>query len=444
MPVEICTVGGYNEVGKNCTAIKVDDEVILCDLGVFLESYIALTDEEGEDIVKLSPHQMMKEGAVADVSAIKDWRNKVIAIIPTHAHLDHVGAIPFLASQFEAPIICTQYTASVLKTILKDEGMKIENEIKTLSVNSIYKISKNITIEFINMTHSTPQTVMVAIHTKHGVIIYANDFKFDSTPTLGKKPNFKRLKELGEKGILALIVDSTYAPLRAKCPSEAVAKELLKEVMLGTESKNKAVIVTTFSSHLARLKSIIEFGKQMDRKIIFMGRSLAKYIKAGEDIGIVDFSKDVKILRYGRQVKGKLKEVAKSRGKYLLVITGHQAEPKSILSKMVRGDLQFDFHPEDQVIFSCKVIPTEKNIRDREAMEEALKSKGVRIFRDVHVSGHAAREDIRDLLNMVKPEHIIPAHGSMEMRQALHDLAIEMGHDKRKVHLSNDGNRLVL
>ena len=443
MPIEICTVGGYNEVGKNCTAIKVDDEVVICDMGVFLEEYIRLTEDE--DILDIPPHTLMKEGAIADVSVIKDWRNKVKAIIPTHAHLDHVGAIPFLASRFDAPVLCTQYAAAVIKAILKDERMKIPNKIKTLSTNSIYKLSKNITIEFINMTHSTPQTVMVAIHTPYGVILYANDFKFDSTPTLGKKPNFKRLHELGKKGILALICDSTYAPLRAKTPSESVAKAMLKEVMLGTESKDKAVIITTFSSHLARLKSIIEFGKQMrNRKIIFMGRSLAKYVKAGEDIGIINFSKDAKILKYRRQITGKLKEVNKKRGKYLLVMTGHQGEPKAVLSRLVRGELSFTFNPEDHVIFSSSVIPTEMNIKHREQLENTLRSMNVRIFRDVHVSGHAAREDLRDLINIVNPEHIIPAHGELKMRQALFDLALEMGYNKKKVHLSSDGSRLTI
>ncbi len=288
MPIEICTLGGYNEIGKNCTAIKVDDEVILCDMGVFLEPYIKLTEDE--DIINISTDQMMQVGAIPDISKIADWKKKVKAIIPTHAHLDHIAGIPFLAKKFKkAELLGTPYTIQVIQAILKDEKMSIPNSIKTLSPNSIYQLTKNIKIEFINMTHSTPQTAMLAIHTKYGTILYCNDFKFDSTPTLGKKPNFKRLKELGEKGILALICDSTYAPLRAKTPSEAVAKEMLKEVMLGTDSTDKAVIVTTFSSHLARLKSIIEFGKKMNRKILLIGRSLSKYVYAGQDIKIIKF-----------------------------------------------------------------------------------------------------------------------------------------------------------
>jgi len=442
MPIEICTVGGYNEVGKNCTAIKVDDEVILCDLGVYLDEYIKVTEDE--DIIDISSSQLMKQGAIPDISKIKDWQKKVKAIIPTHAHLDHVGAIPFIAKKFDAPILCTPYTGAVIQAILNDEDMKIPNQIKTLTTNSIYKLTNSITIEFINMTHSTPQTVMIAIHTKYGIILYANDFKFDSTPTLGKKPNFKRLKELGKKGILALIVESTYAPLNGKCPSEAVAKELLKEVMLGTDSTGKAVIVTTFSSHLARLKSIIEFGKRMNRKILFMGRSLSKYVKAGEGIDLINFSEDAKILKYRRQVEAKLKDVEKNRGDYLLVMTGHQAEPKAVLSRLVREELNFKLQPEDQVIFSSSVIPTEINIKHRKEMDSVLKSKNIRIFSNVHVSGHAAREDLRDFINMTQPKNIIPAHGNSTMKAALKELALEMGYKNKNIHFSKDGDRISL
>jgi ribonuclease J len=442
MAIEICTIGGYNEVGKNCTAIKVDDEVIIIDMGIHLESYIKYTQDE--DVYNISANQLIKVGAIPDISGIEKWKDKVKAIIPTHAHLDHVGAIPYLGNKFDAPVLCTPFTAAVLKTILEDENIKIRNDIKKLSPNAVYTVSNKIKIEFINMTHSTPQTVMVAVHTPHGVILYSNDFKFDSFPTLGKKPNFDRLRELGKKGVVALICDSTYAETKAKTPSEGVAKEMLKEVMLGTESKDKAVIVTTFSSHLARLKSIIEFGKIMKRKILFLGRSLSKYVRAGEDVHLISFSKDANIIRFKGQINNQLKNVQKNPGKYLLVVTGHQGEPKAILSRMVRGELNFKFNQEDQVIFSCKVIPTKITQENREKLEKALKNLGVRIFRDVHVSGHAAREDLRDLINIVKPKNIIPAHGEKNMKLALADLADEMGFKKDKVHLQQNGQCLSL
>lgn len=444
MTVEICSVGGYNEVGKNMTAIKVDDQVIICDMGIHIENYIKCTEDE--DLIKISADQLIRANAVPDISTIKDWKDKVKAIIPTHAHLDHVGAIPFLASKFDAPILCTPFTTAVINAILKSEKITIRNKIKTLNTNSVYYLSKDIKIEFINITHSTPQTVMVAIHTKYGVIIYANDFKFDRTPTLGQKANTERLKELGKKGIYALIVDSTYAQDAKKMPSESVAREMLRDVLLGTNSQGKIIIVSTFSSHLARLKSIIEFGKKLNRKIVFLGRSLSKYVEAGESINIVNFSKDVEIVKYGKQIKRRLKKITpKDRKKYMLVVTGHQGEPKSTLYKMAFEKLSFKFLPEDHVIFSCTVIPTETNRKNRDILEKQLKNYGVRIFKDIHVSGHAAREDLRDLINLVKPVHIIPAHGYPEMTSALSDLAREMGYTPAKnVHIMKDGQRILL
>jgi ribonuclease J len=285
---------------------------------------------------------------------------------------------------------------------------------------------------------------MVAVHTPEGVVLYANDFKFDNHPTLGKKPNYKRLEEIGKKGVKVLICDCTRARQPIKTPSELVAREMLRDVMLGVESKNKSVIVTTFASHLARLKSIIEFGKKMNRKIIFLGRSLAKYTQAGENIGLVNFSKDVEIVKFGKQIEKRLKKLEREgKEKYLLVVTGHQGEPRSALSRMVNGEIPFRFGSEDHIIFSCTIIPSEVNIKNRAELEKRLRQHGVRIFRDIHASGHASREDLRDLLNLVNPKNIIPAHGDDDMKQALVDLAIEKGYKKGKsVYMIHDGDKV--
>ena len=440
---EICTIGGYNEVGKNSTAIKIGDEVYILDLGIHLENYIKYTKDE--DLISIDPKELMSVGAVPDISSISDWKSQVKMILPTHAHLDHLGAIPYLANNFKVPVMCTPFTSEVLKGILTEDKIKLNSKIKSMSANSSFQVSDNVKIEFVHMTHSTPHTVMIALHTKDGIIIYANDFKFDLFPTLGKKPNFIRLEELGKQKVLALICDSTYAADARKMPSEAVAKQMLKEVMLGIDSKNKHVIVTTFSSHIARLNSIVEFGQQMGRKIVFMGRSMAKYVYSAENTSIAKFTDRVEVLKYSSQIKNKLKKIDKERGKYLLVVTGHQGEPKSTLAKMFNGELKFNFYPEDHVIFSCKTIPTPTNIKNREKLENNLKSFNVRIFKDIHQSGHAAREDLRDLINLVKPQHIIPAHGEFQMRTALADLAVDMGYKKgQNVHLMENGERIRL
>ncbi len=443
MTLDVCTVGGYDEVGENMTVIKIDNEAVILDMGLNIENYIKVCGDE--DIRNLTVSELREADAVPDDSVIKDWVGNVKLIVPTHAHLDHVGAIPFLSNWYKAPILCTPFTCEVIKTIVREEKFRLKNEIKELYPNAYYNISDDLKIEFINVTHSTPQTVMAALHTKEGLILYANDFKFDNFPTLGKKPNFKRLKELGKKGVKLLIVDGTRASMDGKTPSESVAKLMLRDVLVGTESKGKAVIVTTFSSHLARLKSIVELGKKMNRKVVFLGRSLAKYSEAGKEAGIIDFTDDVEIVKYGRQIEKRLKQLNKEpRDKYLLVVTGHQGEPNAVLSRIARRELPFDLYPGDHVVFSCSVIPSPLNLANREVLENQLRRHKVRIFKDIHTSGHAAKEDLRDLINMVNPEHIIPAHGDFKMLSSLTNLAIEMGYELGKgVHAMQNGQKIT-
>ena len=191
--LEIKTIGGYGEFGRNCTAIKVDDEVILIDMGIHLENYINLTEDDEKNI---TIQELIWAKAVPDIDLLEDWKDKVIAIVPTHAHLDHVGAIPYLANEFDAPVYSTPFTNAVIKSIIRDKGYEVYNPLKVVQLNEKVKISGDIEIEFINITHSTPDSSMVVIHTKYGSIVYANDFKLDKTPTLGEESNLKRLKEI--------------------------------------------------------------------------------------------------------------------------------------------------------------------------------------------------------------------------------------------------------
>jgi len=382
--IEIRTIGGYGEFGRNCTAIKIDNEVILLDLGLHLENYIRFT-ENREENATLSELTWVK--AIPDISKLGDWADSVVAIVPTHAHLDHVGAIPYLAGEFDAPIISTPFTNAVIKSILRDKKWDLRNELKVIQVNSTYTVSENIKIEFINMTHSTPDSTMVAIHTPYGVIVYANDFKIDKTPTLGEKPNLKRLAEIS-KDTKVLILESLYADTEGKTPSEQEAKDKLEELLNQLDSTGRSIIISTFSSHIARLKAIVELGKKMGRKIIFLGRSLARYVEAAEEIGLVDFSNDVEMGRFGKEIKRRLKTLVHEKADYIIVCTGHQGERNAVLSRMAHEELDFRFDEKDIVIFSCTVIPTEVNQENRDILEETLRKKGVEIYTDIHASGH--------------------------------------------------------
>ncbi|MBN1644916.1 RNase J family beta-CASP ribonuclease [Candidatus Woesearchaeota archaeon] len=443
--IEIRTIGGYNEVGKNMTAVRVDNEVVIFDMGLHLPNYIKFTEEEGENVIKLSKKSLMSVEAIPNDEIINDWTRLVKAIIPSHAHLDHVGAIPYMSSKYNCPVVCTPFTASVIRTILKDEKIKIRNRIKILNPNATLNLTKNLKVEFINMTHSTPQTVMIALHTKYGVILYCNDFKLDNNPTLGRQPNYDALQEAGKKGVLVAIVDSLYCDQRVKTPSELVAKEMLKDVLLGVHSKGHAVIVTTFSSHIARLKSIAQYAKQLNRTVVFLGRSLSKYINAAKDSKVIDLTKEGEVCSFAKHIRKKLIQIEKKGAhKFLIIATGHQGEPKSVLSKMTKRIFPFKFSSEDHVVFSCKTIPTPINEKLRAVLENDLKKAGVRIFKNIHVSGHGGYEDIRDLLRMTRPKHVIPAHAEQTGTNAFVELARELGYTNKFIHPFKNGDKLIL
>ncbi|MFH1359165.1 MAG: RNase J family beta-CASP ribonuclease [archaeon] len=444
MEIRIYTIGGYNEVGKNMTAVDLGEDVILFDCGLHLPPIVEL--EESERVY--SEKMLRSIGAVPKDTILDDLdlRRKVRAIIPSHAHLDHIGAIPFLAQRYNAEIIGTPFTIEVLKTLLKDEDIFIRNKLKVVQPNSFcYVQGKNrkYRVDFINITHSTIQCSLLALHTPRGVVLYANDFKLDNSPVMGRKPNYERLKEVAKEGVKVLIVDSIYAEDNRKTASEKVARALLEEVLLTTNNKGVGLFVTTFSSHIARLKSIVEFGKKLNRRVVFLGRSLNKYVSAAARVNMCPFMKDIEIATFRKQLEKKLKLINKNRDKHMVVCTGHQGEPGSILDRLSSNKLPFQFNSRDHVVFSSSVIPAQTNIENREKLDNKLKKRGVRLFNNIHVSGHPGREDLRDLIELLNPEHIIPAHAGHDKTKYLIELGKELGYKSKNLHLSNNGKRLI-
>lgn len=446
MSIEIAAVGGFGEVGRNMTAVRVGEEVVIFDMGLHMERYIKLTEEEIGETVKLDEAALKRADAVPQDSLIKDWRTNVVAIVVSHAHLDHIGAVPHIAAKYDAPVICTPFSAALLRTVYSDEHIPMENKIIELKPGSTIPLSGKLKLEFVNTTHSTVQTVIAALHSKEGIIIYANDYKLDNHPIVGKPPDYQRFKQLGQKGVIALIQDCIYAKDHKKTPSERVAREMLHDVLLDVETKGKGIIITTFASHIARLKTIAEFGRMLKRRVVFMSRSIAKYVYAAKDAKVIDLSKEAEIVKYSRHIRKKLSEIqAKGKEKYVLVVSGHQGEPKSVLSKMIDGVYPWKFDPDDHVIFSSTVIPADINRRNRADMEEKLKNHQVRMFKDIHVSGHSSREDMRDIIMMLKPKNVFPAHGDPDMMKAFNELAIEMGYVMHEtLHPITNGQRQVI
>ena len=439
MSLEIIPIGGFSEIGRNCVAIKVDDEVVICDMGLMLDKYIEYAEETDKSL--LSGKKLIQVGAAPDVNLLGELRKHVAGICITHGHLDHVGAVPFLSNRFDADIHAAPFTAEVIEQLSNRDGLPLKNRVIPHPVNGTFKLTRNIEIEFIHMTHSIPDTVCVVVHSKYGSVIYINDFKFDRTPTLGPKTNMRRLEQL--KGIKCLIIDSLYAHKTEKTPSEKIAEQMLFDELLKTNTKGKTMVITTFSSHISRLRSIVKLGKKLNREVVFLGRSLDKYVTASENAKVHSFKGDAKMIPYREKIAHFFRKNA-DLSKYLLVVTGHQGEPKAVLSRIIEEN-QLKLKPDDIVVFSSKVIPAGDNEANMERLKGILMNKKARIFSDIHVSGHGAREDHRDLLKMLQPEHIIPTHGGMRQLHAFRSLAIdELGYKPEKIHLVYNGQHLKL
>jgi ribonuclease J len=435
--IEIIPIGGYSEIGRNCTLVKYKNESVMLDLGLSLDSYIQITENEDAPKV-ISRSLLIREGAIPDLLEVEELKS-LKAVCISHAHLDHVGAAPYYADMLEVPVHGTEFTIQVLKALIEDKRKRIP-EMVSHNENSIFRVSKNISVEFIHVTHSTPQTVIIAVHTPDGCVVYANDFKLDETPTLGNKTNIDALKKL--KNVKALIINSLYSEKKGRTLSETDAMRQLEEVLLSQDFTGRNIITTTFSSHIARLKTIAAIAKAIGRKPVFIGRSIAKYLDAAKSAGIADLEKEAEFVRFGSTLEKYFKENPFTTDK-LFIVTGHQAEPKAILSRLASSRI-FPFRKNDIVIFSSKIIPIEQSYINKEKIDAQLKSKGVIIYNEIHVSGHGSSEEKKELISILKPENILPTHGDTKMMKGLKDIALELGYKKDKVHILENFEKIFV
>jgi ribonuclease J len=425
------------------TAVECGNDVTLCDAGLFIPALVGVSEKEKVP----TEHGMRAIGALPDDHYLdeKSLRNKVRSIAVSHAHLDHVGAVQYLSHRYKAGIYGTPYTMEVLKNLLPQRGLPGNNKLNSIKPNGKASIKgeKKYEVEFINMTHSTLQCALVAVHTPEGVILYANDYKLDNTPVIGDKPNYNRLKEISKEGVKALVVNCLYAHAEKKTPSEQVAREMVKDTMAGLDDSKSAIIVTTFASHIARLKSIVDFGQKLNRKIVFIGRSLAKYVSAGEVINQIPFRNKIIMATYKKQVEKSLKQINAERDKYIVVCTGHQGEKGSVLDRMSRNQLPFKIEAGDNIVFCSKTIPAPETIASKADLLKRLNPFNPRIFENIHVSGHGAREDLMELINLTNPENVIPSHGDHAKTIPGMHVAEEMGYKKGyNVHLLSNGESI--
>ncbi|PKP60691.1 MAG: ribonuclease J [Candidatus Altiarchaeales archaeon HGW-Altiarchaeales-1] len=428
--MKIYAVGGYNEVGKNMTAVNVEGDNVVIDNGIRID-VLQMYDLEPEAMrVAEQKKRLAEVGAIPDTGCIE---GNVLAQVISHGHLDHIGAVGI--NNLNVPIFATPYASAIGRRIYPEGKFNPTGYKKIVEIN-------NIGIELVEVTHSIPQASIVVLHTKEGVVVYANDFKLDDASTIAKV-DYGRLKQIGKEGVKAFITESLNAHEKGKTPSESVAARNVEDTVKFANDDSGLIIVSTFSTHIERLKTVFETAKQLNKKVIVMGKSLISNLKSAEDLSLIKISKEIKFIRKINSVMDFLKSIENKKEDYLILATGHQGEENSVLSKIVNSDFKFDKH--DSLIFSSNIIPTAVNIANRQILEAKFKANRVKIFRDVHVSGHAAKEEHRRMLNLLNPEIIIPSHGTTEMKGAYMDLACEEGYKINKnIFLLNNRDKIEI
>lgn len=421
--VKITAIGGYEAVGRNMTAVSVGKDTVAIDDGIRLDT-LQMYDTDTEALKKYEEEDLFRMDTVPDTTRLKN----VIAQVISHGHLDHIGALPI--TEPKAPIITTHYSAELGKREYP------KGDFYSVGYSEHFEISSHISVEFVEVTHSIPYTSIVVLHTNEGDIVYASDFKLDDYSDISKT-NYNKLREIGKGNVKALIVESTRAGETGKTPSESVAKEKLKDVVNSIE--DGLIVATTFSTHAERIQAILYEAEKIGRTPIILGRSLLKQTELAGKFGLLDLPIAARFFGTSKAIRRAFKEM-KNRNDYFLLVTGHQGESTSVLSNMVNGKYPFKFEKNDSVILCANTIPTPVNIASRYVLETKLMSFGVKIFDDIHVSGHASKEDHRRMLKIIKPEHIIPCHGGMRMRGNYAELAIEEGYELNKnIHLLANG-----
>ncbi|RMF90325.1 MAG: RNase J family beta-CASP ribonuclease [Methanobacteriota archaeon] len=438
--MEIIAIGGYNEFGRNMTEVKVGDESVIIDMGIKLDRVLI---HEDSDLSTMDSDELVKRGIFPDDRFVQ---GRVKAIIISHGHLDHLGAVTKFTDKYDVPIYATPYTAELIKAEKRyNRGFKGGERVVSVQPGEIIEVSPNIKLEFVAVTHSILHASFVALHTPEGVLIYANDFKFDDTPVLGETTDYDRLMELGQEGVKCLIIESTRVMEEERTPSEDIARKLLFDT-LSKADEDSGLIVTTFSSHLQRIRSILDVAELIGRRPVLLGRSMAKYSGIGEKLGLIKMPKTTSVYGSQKAVAGILKNInSEGRENYLIIATGHQGEQDAILSRIANREFDFRIGKDDQVAFSANVIPNPMNRANRYVLETKLRIQGARIIKGLHVSGHAAREDHRYLLRVLNPENIVPCHGDLLMLSSYAELAESMGYELNKdLHLIRNGQKVVI
>jgi len=435
--MKITALGGYEGVGSNMTLVKECDTQVAIDCGISLDSFLLYYGNSGEGIEDIKISELIRIGAIPDMGQIKGGLD---AFLISHGHLDHIGALPLFVDKYNSHIIATRYASGLITGKLKKQKQHLVSQ---SDYGKNIQISPDMSAEFIQVTHSIPDASMIHLQTKNRSLLYACDYKFDDHSRIART-DYRRLKRLGNQNLNTLIVEALSSGEEGKTLSESVARDKIKDIMSFAHDNEQLILATTFSTHVERIQALVERAHKLGRKILILGRSYLANCELGEKFGLLDLPEDTIVVP--KSIDSAFKQIEKQgREKYFVLVTGHQGEPGAVLTRI--ADKKFKFHLQngDAVIFASRVIPTDVNIANRSQLEDKLKAQGVRIFYDAHVSGHASKEEHRKLLKLTNPEHIIPAHGNMEMIGNYVVLAESEGYKLGKnIHIMRNGNTIKL
>ena len=413
--VKIIPLGGVTEIGKNLTAIEYKNDIVVIDCG------LKFPDEDmfGIDLV------------IPDITYLMKNKEKVSGIFLTHGHEDHIGALPYVLKQLNVPVYGTKLTLGIVETKLKENGLLSSTELIRVKPRDVIRLN-SVSVEFIKTNHSIADSVAIAVHTPLGVVLHTGDFKVDYTPIDGEAMDFARFAELGKKGVLAMMADSTNVEKPGYTNSERIVGESLTRIFGKTKGR---IIIATFASNIHRIQQIIDAASVYGRKVAVSGRSMENIMNVAIELGYIEVDKDTLV---------SIDQINKYNNDQVVIITtGSQGEPMSALSRMAASEhRKVNIVEGDTIIISATPIPGNEKLVSK--VINQLFKKGAEVIygsqENIHVSGHACQEELKLMQTLVKPKHFIPVHGEYRHLKQHGELAIKLGLDSKNVVIPDVGD----
>lgn len=413
--VKIVPLGGLNEIGKNMTAIEYKDDIVVIDCG------LSFPDEDmfGIDVV------------INDISYLLKNADKVRGIFLTHGHEDHIGALPYVLKQLNVPVYGTKLTLGIVETKLKEHGLLSSTTLIKVKPRDIVKLN-TVSVEFIKTNHSIADSVAIAIHTPLGVVLHTGDFKVDYTPIDGELMDFARFAELGRKGVLVLLADSTNVERPGYTMSERIVGESFARLFGKADGR---IIVATFASNIHRIQQIVSAAEHYGRKVAVSGRSMENIVQVAMELGYLEMQEGTLI---------SIDQISKyNNNQVVLITTGSQGEPMSALARMAACEhRKINIVEGDTVIISASPIPGNEKLVSK--VINQLFKKGAQVIYEslekVHVSGHACQEELKLMQALVKPKFFIPVHGEYRHLKQHAELACQVGLSPKNFLIAENGD----